>query len=229
MERSLLLGATCACITVFTTPSAKAVSVLDQSQLIADGYANFGNSVERAQGFTAGISGLLTQIDVSFDSLISASNSDLEISIYHATGGVPNETALGTIIAPFESLQIGFTAFDVSSLGIYVDVGDALAFGMRTTADAVFSANVAASSDSDPYSGGAVFMRDETGGVGAGYLDWVKSPDIPPTEVDITFRTYVDPAIRAVPVPAAVWLFGSGLLGFLGLAKRKNSSIDTRF
>lgn len=28
-------------------------------------------------------------------------------------------------------------------------------------------------------------------------------------------------APAAVPVPAAVWLFGSGLMGFLGLAKRK--------
>ena len=28
-------------------------------------------------------------------------------------------------------------------------------------------------------------------------------------------------AVSAVPVPAAVWLFGTGLMGFLGLAKRK--------
>ncbi|MDH3888134.1 MAG: VPLPA-CTERM sorting domain-containing protein, partial [Gammaproteobacteria bacterium] len=27
----------------------------------------------------------------------------------------------------------------------------------------------------------------------------------------------------AVPVPAAVWLFGSGLLGLIGMAKRKKS------
>jgi len=27
----------------------------------------------------------------------------------------------------------------------------------------------------------------------------------------------------AVPVPAAVWLFGSGLLGLVGIARRKNS------
>jgi len=28
--------------------------------------------------------------------------------------------------------------------------------------------------------------------------------------------------VSAVPVPAAVWLFGSGLLGLLGLARRKH-------
>ncbi len=27
--------------------------------------------------------------------------------------------------------------------------------------------------------------------------------------------------VSAVPVPAAVWLFGSGLIGLLGLARRK--------
>ena len=30
-------------------------------------------------------------------------------------------------------------------------------------------------------------------------------------------------AVSAVPVPAAVWLFGSGLIGLIGLARRKNS------
>jgi hypothetical protein len=29
--------------------------------------------------------------------------------------------------------------------------------------------------------------------------------------------------LTAVPVPAAAWLFGSGLLGFLGMARRKRT------
>jgi hypothetical protein len=29
------------------------------------------------------------------------------------------------------------------------------------------------------------------------------------------------PTVAAVPVPAAVWLFGSGLLGLVGIARRK--------
>lgn len=31
------------------------------------------------------------------------------------------------------------------------------------------------------------------------------------------------PVVSAVPVPAAVWLFGSGLLGLVGVARRKNA------
>jgi hypothetical protein len=30
--------------------------------------------------------------------------------------------------------------------------------------------------------------------------------------------------ITSVPLPAAVWLFGSGLLGLVGIARRKNST-----
>ena len=32
-----------------------------------------------------------------------------------------------------------------------------------------------------------------------------------------------DPVLQAVPIPAAVWLFGSGLLGLVGVARRKPS------
>ena len=30
-----------------------------------------------------------------------------------------------------------------------------------------------------------------------------------------------DPVLQAVPVPAAIWLFGSGLIGLFGFARRK--------
>lgn len=45
---------------------------------------------------------------------------------------------------------------------------------------------------------------------------------------DITFQG-INPEIKivvdiqAVPVPAAVWLFGSGLIGLVGVARRKNA------
>jgi len=42
------------------------------------------------------------------------------------------------------------------------------------------------------------------------------------TDVAITSSTVA--TVSAVPVPAAVWLFGSGLLGLAGVAKRKVST-----
>ena len=33
----------------------------------------------------------------------------------------------------------------------------------------------------------------------------------------------IRPEVSAVPVPAAAWLFGSGLIGLVGLARRKQA------
>jgi len=51
---------------------------------------------------------------------------------------------------------------------------------------------------------------------------WVSSPD-PDVEA------YLDPNVTyakfsVVPIPAAVWLFGSGLLGLVGVARRKKTA-----
>ena len=32
-----------------------------------------------------------------------------------------------------------------------------------------------------------------------------------------------DPVLLATPIPSAVWLFGSGLIGLIGLARRKKA------
>ena len=56
--------------------------------------------------------------------------------------------------------------------------------------------------------------------------------DSPFTSVDIHFATrrgsdgvlIDDLQYAVVPVPAAVWLFGSGLLGLIGISRRKKES-----
>ncbi len=42
-------------------------------------------------------------------------------------------------------------------------------------------------------------------------------------QTDYTGITHVSWAVSSVPVPAAVWLFGSGLIGLIGVARRKKS------
>ena len=37
----------------------------------------------------------------------------------------------------------------------------------------------------------------------------------------VPWRIHLEGVVSAVPVPAAVWLFGSGLLGLIGFARRK--------
>lgn len=43
-------------------------------------------------------------------------------------------------------------------------------------------------------------------------------------DVSTIHITSVTPDVSAVPVPAAVWLFGSGLLGLVGIARRKKKA-----
>ena len=45
----------------------------------------------------------------------------------------------------------------------------------------------------------------------------IASGDAPYAEVDYTYE------VSSVPVPAAVWLFGSALLGLAGVARRKKA------
>lgn len=41
---------------------------------------------------------------------------------------------------------------------------------------------------------------------------------------DNVWNPYASFAVSAVPVPAAVWLFGSGLIGLIGVARRKKAA-----
>lgn len=52
---------------------------------------------------------------------------------------------------------------------------------------------------------------------GAGSFSWIVDDF---TEFDEGVKNKIYTEINPVPIPAAVWLFGSGLLGFLGIRKR---------
>ena len=43
-----------------------------------------------------------------------------------------------------------------------------------------------------------------------------------PANTNIFIPTMMGLNVSAVPIPSAIWLFGSGLLGFIGLARRKS-------
>jgi len=40
----------------------------------------------------------------------------------------------------------------------------------------------------------------------------------------VSYQLYLEGVVSAVPVPAAVWLFGSGLLGLAGIARRRKAA-----
>ena len=73
---------------------------------------------------------------------------------------------------------------------------------------------------------GVAFVNDAYSG---GYADWTNGPITSSwfwTEAgaqnDLAFRAEFD--VGQVPIPAAAWLFGSGLLGLVGMARHKKAA-----
>jgi hypothetical protein len=60
------------------------------------------------------------------------------------------------------------------------------------------------------------FLATSAGGFGP-YLSVARFQDTGPLQGDSDW-------VGAVPVPAAVWLFGSGLIGLVGIARRKKAA-----
>ena len=131
-----------------------------------------------------------------------------------------------------------FTLYDVTSndndLGIvnsaviYNDLatGDILGSGFASP-DAVANGGlntaglINLSSQIDSYWAVGIFANDGTGNGVTGLFGWNNGMRTPGQyEYSLTIETS---EISAVPVPAAVWLFGSGLIGLVGLARRKKS------
>jgi len=63
-------------------------------------------------------------------------------------------------------------------------------------------------------------FRTSTSG-GSNYLSFGDQSNTGISDVDLAF--YQATIGTAVPVPAAVWLFGSGLIGLMGIARRKKA------
>ncbi len=56
------------------------------------------------------------------------------------------------------------------------------------------------------------------------YYAFIAGGSILPTTVSVSLDVSDGNAVNPVPLPAAVWLFGSGVLGLLGVARRKRST-----
>ena len=111
----------------------------------------------------------------------------------------------GNAIDPGQLLASGqFTGstIDVSSLGVMQTAGEQYTFNFLLSAGTSFSYKFG----TNPYAGGDIkYNLSESSRLIS----------------DLKFITSVDTTV--VPVPAAAWLFGSGLIGLIGVARRKKA------
>jgi len=189
-----IIGATCACLAAVSF-NAGAVSVLDQVNdgLITANINGTATSLTWQQGVTAGATGLLSAIDLNF---ASAGTIDFFINV-----GAPWQTDANDYQDTSLSVVTGWNSIDISSANIFVNSGDEFVIGLT---------------------GLGIGNPDPWGSYSGGYVNgmlYLNGSVFVNSDSDLHFRTYVD--VSAVPVPAAAWLFGSGLIGLIGIARRK--------
>jgi len=161
------------------------------------------------QSFVAEDAGL-GQIAFSFAEFTSNTSSDglVTMTLYEGSGfggtvlGSVTQDVSGSLPDAFANV-INFIDFDFT--GVTLTVGQTYTAAVTAT-DASIAINFLGS---DGYAGGQLFESSSFGLSGCS----------PSSLCDLDFR--VTPS--AVPVPAAVWLFGSGLLGLVGVARRRKA------
>lgn len=150
-----------------------------------------------------------TLTEVSLDTFITADPAPWYVTFnLLATADVK----LGTLS---QTTSNDGSSFNVTSIRLVTNDGDNVAFGTDTF-DNPFASDIDRLVTVDGLSAGEYAL--EVSGVGN---RTAKSPRFTPFDVsDFWVRLQVTPP-SAVPVPAAAWLFASGLLGLIGISWRK--------
>jgi hypothetical protein len=74
--------------------------------------------------------------------------------------------------------------------------------------------------------GSQAWMLASTDGNGDGIMGIPMATGGPFAGFNANFNANLAPTPKVIPIPAAVWLFGSGLLGLVGVARRKRTSVS---
>jgi len=132
--------------------------------------------------------------------------------IFTPTGRIANTSAPSITGNPFNTPNYDFGADGVPSAD---DIPGAWA---SFTTGTLVGPNLAGSITGQALdaAGHAVLVSTDTYGVGPNWGTFDQGTYYEVWSVDITPAT-------VIPVPAAVWLFGSGLLGLVGVARRKKA------
>lgn len=189
---------------------AHAAPILDQSFTVNP--VNRGAAVyaliSRAQTFTVGMSGVLSQVDLQLGRA-AGTTADLTVEVRRTSSGLPLLGAgdlLGT--ATVTAAQVGaalfptkFVSVDFSGAPIAISTGDVLALVLTSTGPSYYEWYLWATSDA--YAGGSGFYRPSSGTFVA--------------DGDSGFRTHVT---QSVPEATSLLLIGTALTG-LALRRRR--------
>lgn len=234
---AIALGALC----LSFAPSAAAISSFDaHSELTLT-----LTGVSAPDGWSVTAVGSIGDDDVAPDGNATALNDSTLANVMLTAPGTIFQSASTVGSATFGFVESNvFTNLDITLTN---DSAETLTF------DFTWSLITDATSIADPTGDASalayvdVYDLDASGGVGAVYFDiyslievfGTQSDSCAPIDCSGSFSAIVDPgsvlnvdgfldvegyAEAYVPVPAAVWLFGSGLLGLVGVARRRKAA-----
>ena len=233
MKNSQLLGAACAFMSVFTTPQAMSVTI--------DTYFGW-NYVDSAVYLNGPFEPptQLPSLDLNSITYTGGDGGATSITLNMGFGGsgiaMPDGVGLATkptstytlggdgesTRTPSTSLPIDWTPAGVTPWGTYtfptIKITDVVAVGVPG-----FSSGSGYIVGLIPY-GVNTELDSSLGGLQSDIYDssrqgtFIADPSVIDAQGALIFS-----AASAVPVPAAIWLFGSGLIGLIGIARRKKS------
>jgi hypothetical protein len=182
-------------VSTLVLSTSVSAATIDQMQTTVNAGFGFGSGGnEGQQSVTTGITGTLAGFEFVSNGIGLATSVEVDVFV---NVGSPLQVDANDFEATVTLMQsdVGDWFFvDVSSANIFLNSGQEFTIGL--TPNGPFDLGVGVS---DPYSAGDMYFNSS-----------IQSSDF-------AFRTHMS----AVPVQAAVWLFGSGLIGLVGLARRK--------
>ena len=200
MSKKRLAGAVCACVLPFVISSnAQAVTVYSYT---GNDFPSGSNPVSSC---TIGDTGCFTQITATFELATAlAANQTIILDTWSISDGVTTITDQTADFSAFEPIQVGTDAngdidewrFIVQRLGTATQLLNELVYMQTINLGGTVTDATAycLEPNGTACSDTAVITAAGSGG-------W---------------------EVMTVPVPAAVWLFGSGLLGLAGIARRRS-------
>jgi hypothetical protein len=202
MKKSRLLGAVCACVLTVITSVSQAISLQNGDVLSFTTAAGSGASGTVGEG--AGLLFDSTGLDALNGLILGSSQPgipDIDQTWTSTVAGVSGNHRTTSSVDVLSASTLDFSGWVMTLVGGGTD----FAFGAtQGIADYTFNGT----NFTINYHWDAV---SDNGGVGLG--------DANVTVYDLTLAG----TVSSVPVPAAIWLFGSGLLGLIGIARRRKA------
>lgn len=215
--------------------STLALSTSVNAAIITDNFV-YGNTVNDFDGLSTGaVAGLISQSGASYGELFTGQTLDTSGG-FDSLSGTPTSTLnLKANASIFDNVGIFSTGGSNTIYGdLNSETGEGAVSILLDTETNIFGFNILGGNDGQFL---VDFFGSDGGLIGSfsqtatnSFFGFRVDSGTLISAVSITNTDYLGLAYdnftfnsTVVPIPAAVWLFGSGLLGLVGVARRKNS------